>query len=254
MVLIHGIFSRKEHWVDFARRLTDDYQVIVIDLPGFGDNGLLPDSEYALQKQSENLSAVFDALELSDVHVGANSMGASIIAQIAVEQPDRIASLAFIGSPLGVTSPTLSDMERAIAEGKTPLLVRSQEEFEGRNSWLSPNGISVPQPILTTWMHAELAQVEKNARIWAVVHDENPVPDLLELAPKLNMPTQILWCTEDRIFHVNGAAVLARKLSSAKLDVLDNCGHVPMVDAPEETAMRYLNFLTSLRTSIKPTD
>lgn len=45
VLLVHGIYARKEHWVELARVLVKDYRVIAIDLPGFGDNALRADDQ-----------------------------------------------------------------------------------------------------------------------------------------------------------------------------------------------------------------
>ncbi|WP_291737812.1 alpha/beta fold hydrolase, partial [Leisingera sp. F5] len=62
VVLLHGIFARKEHWIDMTRQLSGDYHVIALDLPGFGDNSVLPEGEYAYAEQAQNLMAVLDTL------------------------------------------------------------------------------------------------------------------------------------------------------------------------------------------------
>lgn len=246
VVLVHGIYARKEHWVEVARHLVDDYRVVALDLPGFGDNPNLPDGAYHLREQQRHLSLVFAALELKNVHIGANSMGALVAGLLAAEEHDRVASLAFIGSPLGVPSAVQSDMEIALGDGKIPLLVQSSEAFDARNAWLSPNAIQIPSPILKTWRDAEIAQADMNERIWHEVHDLGRVPNLLDLAPELAMPALIIWCKEDRIFHVSGAGELRDRLPNARVDVLGGCGHVPMIDKPDTVASTYREFLSSL--------
>ncbi len=243
VVLIHGIYARKEHWVDLARHLTGDYHVIALDLPGFGDNKALPDDQYLIGQQQKNLLLVLDTLDIESSHVAANSMGAYVSALLAKTNPDRILSLAFIGSPLGVPTPEKSDMDKALAQGDKPLLARSEADFDARMAWLSPNPPYVPGPILNTWMKHEVAAASKNARIWDVVHKQSKAPTVLELAPELAMKTLVVWCRSDRIFHVSGAAALEKRLAKPKLSILDNCGHVPMLDRPNEVAEHYLAFL-----------
>lgn len=243
VVLVHGIYSRKEHWIEIAKALVSDYHVIVLDLPGFGDNAKLPTDQYRLRNQQRNLAHIFDVLELKKVHLGANSMGAHIAALMAVAKPEMVATLAFIGSPLGVPSPIASDMEKALAQGDIPLLVRTPDDFQARSAWLSPNTLSLPSPILESWMNIELEQAVKNEEIWHAVHNQSQAPNLVELAPALEMETLIIWCEPDRVFHVSGAAVLADKLPKPNMQILDDCGHVPMIDRPVVTAQVYRLFL-----------
>ncbi|MBY5935255.1 alpha/beta hydrolase [Tateyamaria omphalii] len=243
VVLIHGIYARKEHWVELARSLVDAYHVVAIDLPGFGDNARLSDDAYLLDRQAENLRAVLQALEVEKAHIGANSMGAYVSALLAEAHPDLVSSIAFVGSPLGVPTPVQSDMDVARAGGDTPLVVQSEADFVARNDWLSPQIPYVPGPILTMWMQDEVATGDHNARIWDVVHHQSDVPTVLELAPSLTMPSLVIWCAPDRIFHVSGAAMLHRALPASTLVTLDGCGHVPMLDRPRTVAEVYQAFL-----------
>jgi pimeloyl-ACP methyl ester carboxylesterase len=246
IVLIHGIYARKEHWVEMARKLVTDYHVIALDLPGFGDNTPLPDAAYHLDQQRGHLGDVFDALQLENVHIAANSMGAYVAALMIADAPDIAATFALIGSPLGVPTPVESDMDQALARGDIPLLAQSETAFFARNDFLSPKIPYVPGPILNTWMHDEVAMADKNARIWDIVHNQSDVPTVLELAPKLKLPTFILWCTPDRIFHVSGARILDQSLPTSQLTIPENCGHVPMLDQPQQTADLYRMFLRSV--------
>ena len=243
IVLIHGIYARKEHWGEMARHLTDKYHVIAVDLPGFGDNGALHDDEYRIGRQKKNLLNVLDALSIETAHFAANSMGAYVATLLAHANPERVSSLAFVGSPLGVPNFIKSDMDLALEHGIKPLLVRSETDFEARMGWLSPNPPYVPSPILKTWLKSEIAMAEKNERISDVVHAQSTASTVLELVPTLAMKTFIVWCRFDRIFHVSGAVELAKRLKRSKLSVRDQCGHVPMLDRPIDLAAVYLAFL-----------
>lgn len=246
IVLIHGIYARKEHWVEVARELVAEYHVIALDLPGFGDSDLLPDAEYAIDRQQAHLTTVFTALGLDDVHIAANSMGAYVATMMVAQTPDVAASFAFIGSPLGVPTQIKSDMDIALQRGEIPLLARSESAFFERNTWLSPDIPYVPGPILEAWMQTEVVMAEKNARIWQVVHSFPDIPTVLDLAARLDMPSLIYWCTPDRVFHVSGAGLLDQALPRSNRITPDNCGHVPMLDQPKTVADDYRRFLQTV--------
>lgn len=246
LVLVHGIYARKEHWVDVARSLVSDYHVIAIDLPGFGENAPLRAEQYLLGRQQENLLTVLRTLDLRKIHIGANSMGAYVSTLIAAARPEMVASIAFIGSPLGVPTQSPSDMDIARAKGETPLVVRNKADFLSRNDWLAPEIPYVPGPILDSWMKSEVESADLNARIWNMVHNQSTVPTVLDLAPALTMPSLIIWCQPDRIFHVSGAGLLDQALPASTLRTPENCGHVPMLDQPHEVAATYRAFLSTL--------
>lgn len=242
IVFFHGIYALKEHWIDMSRHISDDYRVILLDLPGFGQNQRLDPEQYDYQRQTQNVLETLDAIGVEQFHIAANSMGAQIAGQLAVSIPERVRSVAFIGSPVGVSSPTPSDMELAIKGGHMPLIVTSYDEYDARMSWLFPEEPFIPRPIARFWASSEVSHAESNLEIWKAVASSS-APKLEELAPSIIQPTLVLWCEEDRIFHPSGAAVLANALTNATLVNTSGCGHLPMLDRPEETARILSEFL-----------
>ncbi len=245
VLFLHGIYARKEHWIDVSRAISGAYRVILLDLPGFGENAVLGEGAYDFNAQARNFRIAVDALELERFHIAANSMSAQIAGMFAAETPERVASLAFIGSPVGVASPVRSEMELALAEGNIPLLVETPEDFFERMPWLFPKTPFMPAPVLETWAAEEAALAENNRRIWAEVSASEGAP-LEELAPDLTMPSLIVWCDEDRIFHPSGGPVLEDALGDGRLVALKGCGHVPMLDKPRKVGEVYLEFLKGL--------
>ena len=96
VVLLHGIFAEKDHWVDFARPLTGSHRVIAPDLPGFGESDRLEGQAYDYAAHTERLAAWLDALGLPRVHLAGNSMGGTIVAYWAGTRPTRVHRLALL--------------------------------------------------------------------------------------------------------------------------------------------------------------
>ena len=91
----------------------------------------------------------------------------------------------------------------------------------------------------------EVSHAEINPTIWDAVSGSQ-VATLEEIAPNLTQPTLIIWCKQDRIFHVTGASVLDLVLPNSELIMPDGCGHLPMLDRPVETGTELRNFLADL--------
>jgi cyclopropane-fatty-acyl-phospholipid synthase len=89
----------------------------------------------------------------------------------------------------------------------------------------------------------EVNTADHNTRVWDVVHHQSFVPTVLELALELAMPSLVIWCHPDRVFHISGARLLDDALPASTLATLQNCGHLPMLDQPTEVAELYDNFL-----------
>ena len=242
VVFLHGVFARKEHWIEMSRQLSDDFHVVLLDLPGFGDNHLLEPDAYDYRSQAQNTLTVLDALELERVHIVANSMGAQIAGLIAADQPHRVMSLAFVGGAAGVPAPVPSDMTRASDAGEMPLVVASTADYNARMEWLFTKQPFLPRPISRAWAKAEAQLGPANRGIWNAVW-ASQVPPLLDLAGHLRQRTLVLWCGEDRVFHVSGAELLGEALAGADLVTWDGCGHLPMLERPRETGRLVRRFL-----------
>lgn len=113
VILLHGIFAEKDHWVDFARKLTPDHRVVVPDLPGFGNSSRLADQSYQYAPQVERLHAFIEKLGIRQFHLAGSSMGGTIAALYAVKYPAQVLSVAFIGAPHGIRSRNQASLSKA---------------------------------------------------------------------------------------------------------------------------------------------
>lgn len=244
VVLLHGIFAEKDHWVDFARPLTGRYRVLVPDLPGYGDSGRHADQSYHYAAQTENLRQWLDALGIQRVHLAGNSMGGTIAALFAIQHPTRVASVALIGAPHGIRSPRPSVMDQKIEQGKVPLIAHSEAEFEQMMGLLFTRMPFLPWPILHGARQDALRNATSNQRLW--IEQLNDRYLLQERMGQVTPPVLVLWGENDRVFDASGATVLKASLPRAQVQVLPGVGHLPMMETPADTAARYAAFLAAL--------
>lgn len=248
IVLLHGIFAEKDHWVDFARPLTHQHRVIAPDFPGFGESTRRDDQAYDYAAHTERLAKLLDALGLERVHLAGNSMGGTIAALFAAQHPERVASVAFIGAPHGIRSPRPSTMDRLIDAGQRPLVAHDAAAFAAMMALVFEKRPFLPYPILQASEQDALRNAASNQRLWdAQLKDRYLLEQHLgKLAP---LPTLALWGQSDRVFDVSGLQPLQRLLPRAHAQTLPGIGHLPMMEAPADTAQRYGQFLQTLATT-----
>lgn len=245
LVLLHGIFAEKDHWVDFARPLTGRYHVIAPDLPGFGESGRLADQTYDYAAQTERLKDLLDALGVRRVHLAGNSMGGTIAALFAIQYPDRVSSVALIGAPHGIRSPQPSRMDGLVDAGKTPLIAHTEAEFVQMMDLVFAKQPFMPYPILYTTEREALRNADSNLRLWNAQLKDRYLLDGRIAA--VQQPTLVLWGEKDQVFDASGAELLRSRLTNARIEVLTGVGHLPMMEAPSATAQMYALFLDALR-------
>jgi proline iminopeptidase len=94
LVFLHGWGGSARYWETTALALADQFDCLLYDLRGFGrssGSGMPATSDhYALRHYAEDLAALLDALQLSQVSINAHSMGASIATLFLNQYPERV--------------------------------------------------------------------------------------------------------------------------------------------------------------------
>ena len=62
ILMLHGITADSGNWTRFARHFSNNYHVIIPDLPGFGRSSRIADASYSVPKQTERVRALMQAL------------------------------------------------------------------------------------------------------------------------------------------------------------------------------------------------
>lgn len=247
IILLHGIFAEKDHWVDFARALPGGTRILVPDLPGFGESSRLPGHAYDYASQTQRLVQWLDALGIRRMHLAGNSMGGTLAAMVALAHPGRVASVAFIGGPHGLRSPTPSPMDRRIDAGERPLVARDDAEFDAMMALVFEQRPFLPYPILQAARRSAVDRAASNEQLWdAQLQDRYQLQAVL---PALQAPVLALWGEQDRAFDVSGTQTLATLLPAARIERLPGVGHLPMMETPADTARRFAAFLAQLPAS-----
>ncbi len=125
VVCLHGEPTWAYLYRNIIPRLSDRYRVIVPDHMGFGKSETPQDREYTLQSHTENLAALLDHLDVSDITFFGQDWGGPIATAYTVRHPDRVKRIFFANTLAGygqVTDPAVPQMNdsrwfRWIGEG-----------------------------------------------------------------------------------------------------------------------------------------
>ena len=245
ILMIHGFGAEKDNWTRFAGSLTQTYRVIALDLPGFGGSRWHPGRDYSLYPQRDRVANFVQALGLGQVHLIGNSMGGHLAALFAHEYPQDVASLALVNNA-GVVSPVESDAQRALAHGENLLIVRSLDEFDRLLDYVSHKKPFIPWPVKGVLAQRALDRAKENQLIFTAVKGD-PTVALEPLLPQIETPVLIIWGEYDRILHVSSVDKMRPLLPQAEVIIMEDTGHVPMLERPAETAAHYVRFLERVR-------
>ena len=240
VLLIHGLFADKEQWGELACRLADaGYRTIAVDLPGYGSSDGFPLSVYQLEHEAQALHTLMQRLEVERVDLAGNSMGGAIAALYASRYPRSVRSLAFLGSPLGITE-WAPGVREAISNGVNPFIPVTEAELDLELQLLFVSPPSLPDTVKTAIVAKYVERNLHYVRIWNIV---NLYDDILATTPPPRAPAVIVWGGDDRIYGVAGAQRLHRRIPRSVVHRLPHAGHLLHVENAAEVAPIYVAFL-----------
>jgi pimeloyl-ACP methyl ester carboxylesterase len=100
LVLLHGLGSSRAAWDPVVPALAERFDVLAVDLPGFGESAPVPaDTEPHPACLAASVAALLDELQIDRPHVAGNSFGGWVALELARLLP--VASLTLL-SPAGL--------------------------------------------------------------------------------------------------------------------------------------------------------
>ena len=94
LVLVHGNVSSSRFFAELMTELPDTYRIIAPDLRGYGDSETKPvDATRGVRDYSDDLHALFDALDLDDIALVGWSIGGGVAMQYAIDHPERLTAV-----------------------------------------------------------------------------------------------------------------------------------------------------------------
>jgi len=98
LLLVHGLGGIARYWDPLIDRLSDSFEVIAVDLPGFGGSAPLPGDVVTARDLAVAVGGLLDDLDLSAVDVVGHSLGGAVAFELgAIGRARSITGLAPAG-------------------------------------------------------------------------------------------------------------------------------------------------------------
>ncbi len=239
LVLIHGFGGSTYSWNDVADGLSASFDVIALDLNGFGYTQRPSSSEpYTLVGQMLLVEQVLDALAVEQAHIVGHSYGGAVAMLLAQERPERVRRLVLVdggraatgtGAPmaLGPMVPACWSDVLAFALEQLALTPSGVRGFLEQSTW---NDAVVTDELVDEYLKRLRAEGLADALRGLLEAGSAPVPEIV--AARVSSPTLIIWGMYDEILPVTTGEALAEDLPNARLEIFEDSGHLPMHEEP----------------------
>ncbi|MCS7247883.1 MAG: alpha/beta hydrolase [Anaerolineales bacterium] len=249
-ILLHGFGASVYSWNAVMPGLAKYGRVIAFDRPAFGltERPLSWEGRnpYSPEAQVELVIGLMDHFGAEKAILIGNSAGGTIAMQTALAHPERVAALILVdaavytggGAPAWLRPLLATPQMRRLG----PLLVR-QIQTQGlellRAAWHDPSRI----PPETIALYQKPLKVENwDKALWELTLASRQ-SDLPTRLSEFQMPCLVITGDDDRIVPTAESVRLAQELPNARLAVIENAGHVPHEEKPQEFLQAVEEFL-----------
>jgi pimeloyl-ACP methyl ester carboxylesterase len=245
IVLLHGTGASLHTWDGWVQVLSHDRRVVRFDLPGFGLTGPTRDGVYTIERYTETVVGVADALGLDRFVLAGNSLGGYVAWATAVLHPSRVSALVLVdaaGYPYQSQSvPLAFRMARIPVLGRAlrTVMPRSLITSSLRDVYGDPS--KVTDELVDRYF--ELATREGNRAALVARFEQTQPGALAACVGEIDVPTLILWGGRDRLIPLDSGERFEREIAGSRLVVFDALGHVPHEEDPQSTVAVVRGFL-----------
>jgi len=244
LVLVHGFSGQVWNWRAWMDALPNDFEVIAMDLPGFGLTGPHPKGVYSTEMSVKFLDDFLTKIGVDTFHLAGNSMGGGISWAYTLAHPERVKKLVLIdagGYP--------KESKKTIPGFK----ILQYKFLHGLITKITPRSI-IKQSLEGTYVDQKFASEEevdlymdmiRRAGNRQVLIDRMKTPRVDRSATIKNIKHQtlIMWGAEDIIIPASHAHKFHEDLPNAELIIYPNVGHLPMDEVGAQSARDVRSFL-----------
>jgi pimeloyl-ACP methyl ester carboxylesterase len=249
IVFLHNAGTQRRIWDDQVAALRDEHEVFALDLPGYGQSDQ-PATGYRLTDYVDMLAAFLDAHRRTDVVLIGNCLGSATSLRYTMGHPERVRALVLM-NPLTLDT---------VSSGQSAGLARLDARLP-----LAPlaRRIRLPDPVVSLIVGNQLGprgrgrNIRHEPRVRAHWTDRGRLLALHGLVqdfpayraldtfdpPAGFPPICTIWGRRNRILSAKAGGRLNHRLRPHTAVELPDCGHLPMVEAPEQVTAIITGFL-----------
>lgn len=226
VLLLHGLGSCTEDWLDQIAALSTNNRVIALDLRGHGQSAAVRQA-YLMRQLAEDAQALMEHLQLPTYHVVGFSMGGMVAFELALQAKESVQSLVIINSgPQALANSAKKRWQLMFRQLIISVLgMRSLGRVIGRKLFPQPN-----QQALRERFESGMAKMDKTSYQLALrAISQFSVQSSL---PQITQPTLVISSDQDYT-PISHKAEYVRLMPNARLVVIENSRHATPIDQPQ---------------------
>jgi pimeloyl-ACP methyl ester carboxylesterase len=250
VLCLHGLGGTKASFMTTVSALAQaGRRVVAMDLPGFGDSSKPLSAPYDAPYFAAAAVELCDAMGLENPCLVGNSMGGRVAIEVGLTRPERIDRVALLAPALAWLRPRQWDWLLKVDLPKLGLIQPTPRWAVepivrrlvpgGGQGWSAAGVDEFLRAFLTPRGRVAFYEAARNIYMDEPHGEQGFWTRLRELSPD----TLFVWGRQDRLVPPAFMKHVERELPAARHVEL-NCGHVPQIEAPDETHRAILEFFS----------
>jgi len=245
MVVLHGYPTSSYDYYKVLPELSKHYRVIIHDHLGFGFSDKPLDYSYSLLDQADLALQLWQQLGVKKVHLLAHDYGTSIATEIIARNNNHeltieIEKLTLCNGSMHIELSQLRTIQKLLKNkwlGKYVAKLTTYAIFSKnlRNVYFDKTKVSNNE-LKDMWMQLDYNEGRK------VIHKLSQYINerytywnrWIGALKETNLQTNIVWAKNDPVAVPAIARLIATEISNNKLFWIENTGHFPMLENPDE--------------------
>ncbi|WP_295797003.1 alpha/beta hydrolase [Mucilaginibacter sp.] len=244
ILLVHGHPFDHTMWDPQIDAFSKQYQVIAPDLRGYGKTALPKSGTSRFEDYATDMLALMDSLGIVTFHLAGLSQGGQFIMEIFRQAPKRVKSLILADTFASLDTPETKQLRYDTADR----LEKEGMDFyadEAIFKMILREHVTTMPEIAAHVIKMMKSTLPKGAATALRARAERI--DYLNLVlPSVNVPTLVVVGRQDEFTPVAKAEEMQEKLQNCKLVIVEDAGHMPNLEHPDEFNEVVLDFLEGI--------
>jgi pimeloyl-ACP methyl ester carboxylesterase len=236
VLLVHGLGYTRQGWGPLRDLLARRYRVLSYDNRGIGESEI-PPGPYSVAELAEDAVAVLEAAGAERAHVVGASLGGMVAQLLAAEQPERVQRLVLAGTTPGGAGAYPLPQQTLALMAEAPSLPPDVALRRFVENALAPGSPLVDEVFAYRQRHPP------DPAGWAAQAAAGAAWDADGRLGRIAAPTLVLAGTADAVVDPRNAQLLVDAIPGAKLELIDDAGHLPFWERAEEFTALVERFL-----------
>jgi pimeloyl-ACP methyl ester carboxylesterase len=251
MLCLHGLGANIYSWRHFITPFSQNNKLILVDFKGCGKSPKPRDGHYSLEEKTDDIYDLILEEDLTNLTLVGNSLGGAIALLLAIrlvkQKPNRLSKLILIDSAGDRRYlPPHLNLLRSIPGA--PIIYLSPGRLAARMTlrmcYYDRKKITKEQ---VEAYAAPLASLGGRHALLQTARQCIPAnaDELISAVSTVTIPTLILWGRQDKVIPLKVGELLNQLLPNSMLVVIEQCGHIPQEEKPDETIAIISRFLAT---------